>query len=93
MKLLHFFQSLLSSKQVVASNANTSVPPTLQLMTGKLKFFNKKVGYGLIETKTIKGRIFVHISDVQEHLKAGSMVEFQLMTNEKGYQAKKVKKH
>jgi len=63
-----------------------------KVLKGKLKYFNKSKGYGFIESKAMQDRIFVHISDLQTHTKVGSMVEFQLISNDKGYQAKQVKR-
>ena len=79
-------------KQVSKSPVKTAITPNSKALTGKLKYFNKSKGYGFIESKSVQERIFFHISDLQRQVKVGTMVEFQLITNRKGYQAKKVKK-
>lgn len=90
-------QSSPSSKARNAKYApKTTTRPTAvdngKVLKGKLKYFNKSKGYGFIESKAMQDRIFVHISDLQNHTKVGTLVEFQLISNEKGYQAKQVKK-
>lgn len=91
MKLLLFFRSFFKNKEILVSNRKATVPTDFKLMMGKLKFFNKNIGYGLIETKNLEGRIFVDISDLPSHLKVGNMVEFRSTTNQRGYKAIEVK--
>ena len=62
-------------------------------MTGTVKWFDSKKGYGFIESEGEKD-IFVHFSEIQaegyKFLKDGQKVEFELQTDEQGDRAKNV---
>lgn len=62
-------------------------------MYGKVKWFNNTKGYGFIEYPNHED-IFVHYSAIKMNgyktLNEGDMVEFELITTEKGLQAKEV---
>ena len=62
-------------------------------MTGTVKWFDSKKGYGFIESEGEKD-IFVHFSEIQaegyKFLKDGQKVEFELQADEQGDRAKNV---
>jgi len=65
------------------------------MMTGKVKWFDEKKGFGFIERDDGQGDLFVHHSDVDmkgfRALKDGEMVEFGVGTGKKGPKAVRVK--
>ena len=62
-------------------------------MIGKVKWFNNEKGYGFI-IKENYDDIFVHYSQIQDEgfktLEEGQVVEFELVTGDKGLQAQNV---
>ena len=62
-------------------------------MTGTVKWFDSKKGYGFIESEGEKD-IFVHFSEIQlegyKFLKDRQKVEFDLHTDEQGDRAKNI---
>lgn len=63
-------------------------------MKARVKWFNNEKGFGFLEYQ--EGcDIFVHysqiIKDGYKTLEAGSLVDFELVSTDKGYQAHKVK--
>ena len=58
---------------------------------GRLKWFKHEKGFGFIEVDQGKD-IFVHISQLEEHVSPGEVVEFQIKESKKGPVAIKVKK-
>ena len=64
-------------------------------MTGCVKWFNKKAGYGFISTEADSGSdVFVHHSAIRgegfKSLAEGQQVEFDLVQGEKGPAAENV---
>ena len=63
------------------------------MLVGKVKWFNNEKGYGLI-IKENYDDIFVHYSQIQDEgfktLEEGQVVEFELVTGDKGLQAQNV---
>ena len=63
------------------------------MLVGKVKWFNNEKGYGFIEYNTNED-IFVHYSQIQDEgfktLEEGQVVEFELVTGDKGLQAQNV---
>lgn len=63
------------------------------MLVGKVKRFNNEKGYGFI-IKENYDDIFVHYSQIQDEgfktLEEGQVVEFELVTGDKGLQAQNV---
>jgi CspA family cold shock protein len=63
---------------------------------GRVKWFNNSKGYGFIEQPEGGGDVFVHYSEIvgngYKTLDQGQLVEFELVTKQKGQQAEKVSK-
>jgi CspA family cold shock protein len=63
-------------------------------LTGKVKWFNAKKGYGFITRDDGKGDVFVHFTAIKEEgfrtLEEGQKVEFEVVQEEKGDKAKDV---
>ena len=63
-------------------------------ITGKVKWFNEKKGFGFIEQEGGKGDIFVHFSAIKSDgfktLKEGDSVTFEVEEGQKGQQAANV---
>lgn len=62
--------------------------------TGKVKWFDKRKGWGFIELDDGSGDVFVHFSAIQDEgfrtLKRGEAVNLEVIEAEKGKQASKV---
>ena len=62
-------------------------------MKAKVKWFNDAKGYGFIENNEMED-VFVHYSQIKKDgyksLTTGDMVQFDLITTDKGYQAQNV---
>ncbi|NRB61859.1 MAG: cold shock domain-containing protein [Saprospiraceae bacterium] len=66
-------------------------PVARKRATGKVKYFNRRKGYGFIETKEVDPDIFVHVTDLEDFVSRGDHVEFKITKSDKGYEAKNVK--
>lgn len=68
---------------------------SIRFMTGKVKWFDEKKGYGFISTDDGKD-IFVHFSAIQaegfKNLNEGDLVEFEVNDGDRGPQASNVVK-
>ena len=62
-------------------------------MKSRVKWFNDAKGYGFIENNEFED-VFVHYSQIKKEgyksLSTGDIVEFDLITTDKGYQAKNI---
>lgn len=62
-------------------------------MKSRVKWFNDAKGYGFIENNEMED-VFVHYSQIKKDgyksLTTGDMVQFDLITTDKGYQAQNV---
>ena len=62
-------------------------------MKSRVKWFNDAQGYGFIENNELED-VFVHYSQIKKDgyksLTTGDMVQFDLVTTDKGYQAQNV---
>jgi cold shock CspA family protein len=59
--------------------------------TGILTFFNERKAFGFIKDSETKQDVFVHISDMQDELKEGNKVTFEITKGQKGNVAINVK--
>ena len=66
------------------------------MVKGKVKWFNNQKGYGFVVKDGGTNDVFVHYSVIQgdgfKTLKEGDDVEFEVVSGEKGEQAKNVVK-
>lgn len=63
------------------------------MATGKIKFFNRKKGYGFIIDDESQSEIFVHITGVTEkNLQQEDLVTYDIAEDEKGKKAINVNK-
>lgn len=58
---------------------------------GKVKFFNKVKGFGFIKDNDSEKEYFVHASGLQNEIKEGDEVTFELQEGQKGLNAVNVK--
>jgi CspA family cold shock protein len=65
-------------------------------LTGTVKWFNPKKGYGFITRDDGKGDVFVHFTAIKEEgfktLEEGQKVEFEIVQEDKGEKAQNVVK-
>ncbi len=59
--------------------------------TGRIKFFNRKRGYGFIESEHLDKDVFVHVTDLEDRVSKGDEVIFQVELSPKGMEAKHVR--
>lgn len=64
---------------------------TNDIKTGKIKFFNKRKGYGFIESDQTSKDVFVHATDLEDRVRKGDDVSFELQHSGRGLQAENVK--
>ena len=57
------------------------------MKNGTVKFFNESKGFGFIIDSETKEDFFVHISGVNEEVKEGDEVQFELREGRKGMNA------
>lgn len=65
-------------------------------MRGKVKWFNESKGYGFIEREDGSGDVFVHYSSISgdgfKTLAEGDVVEFEVVSSDRGPKASNVMK-
>lgn len=65
-------------------------------LTGKVKWFDSKKGYGFIQPDDASGDVFVHFGDIVDEgyrsLKADDRVEFEVTESPRGKKAAQVRK-
>ena len=59
--------------------------------TGRIKFFNRKRGYGFIESDHLEKDVFVHVTDLEDRVSKGDEVVFEVELSPKGMEAKHVR--
>ncbi|MFY0601317.1 MAG: cold shock domain-containing protein [Cyclobacteriaceae bacterium] len=59
--------------------------------TGKVKFFNDSKGFGFIQENGSNTEYFVHVSGLQDDIREGDDVTFELTEGKKGLNAIDVK--
>ena len=69
----------------------------MSTVTGKIKWYNGKKGYGFIERDDKEKDVFVHASSVREsglkYLNEGDELTFEVQDGDKGPSAVKLKKN
>lgn len=60
---------------------------------GTLTFFNDSKGFGFIRDSETGESIFVHVSDFQEDIIEGNLVNFEIVKGQRGPTAVRVKRH
>jgi len=58
---------------------------------GRIKFFNRQKGYGFIESDNTTKDVFVHATNLEDYVRKGDKVAFELDYSQKGLEAKNVK--
>ncbi|MCS6824259.1 MAG: cold shock domain-containing protein [Cytophagaceae bacterium] len=62
------------------------------MLTGTIKFFDEKKGFGFIKEEGTDKEIFVHVSGLKEKVNQNDKVTFNLKEGKKGPNAIDVKK-
>ncbi len=58
---------------------------------GVVNYYNRKKGYGFIQSDDMDERVFMHISNAEDKVKVGSAVSFFLNKNKKGFFAEEIR--
>ncbi len=58
---------------------------------GRVKFFNRRRGYGFIEADSLEQDVFVHVTDLEDRVSKGDRVTFNIEPSPKGLEAKNVR--
>ena len=62
-----------------------------QKSKGKVKFFNRKKGYGFIEPENLENDVLVHVTSLEDQVSKGDHVAFEVKASSKGLEARNVK--
>ncbi|HJD87621.1 cold shock domain-containing protein [Empedobacter falsenii] len=62
------------------------------MQEGIVKFFNDAKGFGFITVQTTGNEIFVHTSNLIDHIKENDKVSFKVEQGQKGIMATQVRK-
>ena len=62
------------------------------MLTGKIKFFNEKKGFGFIVDDASQNDIFVHVTGLAEKVAENDEVVFDLAEDKRGQKAINVKR-
>lgn len=79
--LLQFFKSLFQRK-------SATIAP--QKKTGTIRYFNHRRGYGFIRSPQVIKDVFLHVKDLDEKVRVGNKVSFEVENEPKGLRAKNV---
>ena len=63
-----------------------------QTKKGTVKFFNRKKGYGFIESDNHERDLFVHVTNLRGQISKGDQVTFQVQAGTNGPEAKNVER-
>ena len=74
-------------KQILGINNNNRS----NYKVGQVKFFNRQRGYGFIVSDQTSKDVFVHISRLEQKVRKGDKVRFELIHTHRGLEASKVK--
>ncbi|MCF8364062.1 MAG: cold shock domain-containing protein [Prolixibacteraceae bacterium] len=58
---------------------------------GTITYFNPSKGFGFISDQETKESVFVHVNNVQEEIREGNLVNFEVEKGHKGPVAVRVK--
>lgn len=58
---------------------------------GRVKFFNRKRGYGFIEPDNMERDVFVHVTNLEDQISKGDQVAFEVEASAKGLEARNVR--
>jgi cold shock CspA family protein len=84
-------KSAIKSDDIEISIPKQSDQDQQALRTGVLTYFNEEKAFGFIKDSESKQDVFVHISDMQDELKEGNKVTFEITKGYKGDAAINVK--
>jgi CspA family cold shock protein len=70
--------------------ANTKGKTENTEKVGVIKYFNWKKGFGFIRSSQTTNDVFVHIKDVNDRVRKGDKVQFQVEMGDKGLRARNV---
>ena len=62
------------------------------MLTGKIKFFNEKKGFGFIVDDESQKDVFVHVTGLTEKVADDDLVTFELAEDKRGKKAINVKR-
>lgn len=65
---------------------------SLSIRTGRVEFFNHSKGFGFIRDSGSQEKYFVHVNNLEEEIREGDKVTFELERGFKGMSAIRVKK-
>jgi CspA family cold shock protein len=82
MKLLERLKSLFKKEEKVVEQK--------EVKKGLVHYFNRKKGYGFISSKETSKDIFVHCTDMEDNIKRGDRVMFEVASTERGLKAENV---
>ena len=58
--------------------------------TGFLRYYNRSRGYGFIRSKQTSKDVFAHVTDMEERVKVGEKVKFEVEFTDKGLKARNI---
>jgi CspA family cold shock protein len=58
--------------------------------TGFLKYYNRSRGYGFIRSKQTSKDVFAHVTDMEQRIKVGERVKFEVEFTQRGLQARNI---
>jgi CspA family cold shock protein len=61
-----------------------------EVKKGLVHYFNRRKGYGFISSKDTQKDIFVHCTDMEDNIKRGDRVMFEVASTERGLKAENV---
>lgn len=84
-RLKNLFQNNNSEK-----NNSEETKAETKTKTGLVHYLNRKKGYGFISSKETEDDVFVHYTDMEENIRKGDEVEFEVKETPKGLRAENV---
>ena len=68
----------------------TKIQTKIQTKVGLVHYLNRKKGYGFISSEETEDDVFVHYTDMEENIRKGDKVAFEVKETQKGLRAKNV---